>query len=122
MDSVRRLVSGSLPAVPKIDDSVQYTFIKEKLECGLVKSGTDYSFAFEFKNTGKKNLLIARAEHPCSCIELQWPQQAIRPGETEFIKGIFHAKEKGSFSKDIFIHTAFQQVPMKTVILTGSIF
>lgn len=122
LDSVKRINPVNLPVYSGTDDSIQYSFLKDKLDCGSIKKGTDYSFSFELKNTGKKDLLIARAEHPCSCVELQWPQQAIRPGETDFINGIFHAREKGSFSKDIYVHTASPQVPMKIIVLTGNVF
>jgi hypothetical protein len=104
------------------NDSLSYSFTKGKLECGSVKRGTDYAFAFEFRNTGKKELVIARAEHPCSCIELTWPPQAIRPGKTGLIQGVFHAREQGRFSKDIFVHATSSQIPMKTVVLTGTVF
>lgn len=121
IDSIKRISSGS-PIASRLNDSIGYVFFKEKLDCGQVKKGTDYPFSFEFKNTGKKELLIARAEHPCSCIELTWPQNAIRPGETGSIQGVFHARELGTFSKDVFVHATTAQIPMRTVILTGTVF
>lgn len=100
-------------------DSTAYAFSKNTQDCGIIKAGTDYTFSFEFKNTSNEVLLIAKAEHPCSCIELKWPQEPVKPGETSFIRGVFHVEGKGKFTKEIYVHAVSQKVPMKIIILTG---
>jgi hypothetical protein len=102
-----------------VNNDFRYSFTRDSLDCGAIKKGTDYAFTFELINTGRKDLVIAMADHPCFCIELQWPQKAIRPGGRDFIKGVFHAREKGNFLKKIYIHTVSPEIPMKIVTLTG---
>lgn len=100
-------------------DSLSFEFDQLQQECGLIKQGTDYTFSFAFKNTGKKDVVIAKADHPCSCIELQWPRQPVKPGATSVIKGVFHATEKGKFLKEIYVHPAGPNARMKIISLTG---
>lgn len=118
LDTIQ-LKESDLAGQDKGNDSITFVFNKIKQECGFIKQGTDYAFRFEFKNTGKKDLLIAKADHPCSCIELQWPRHPIRPGETSVIKGVFHAWEKGKFLKEIYVHSVDPNVSMKIISLTG---
>ncbi|THU34751.1 DUF1573 domain-containing protein [Niastella caeni] len=113
------LLADSLLPTTKAVNGITYAFEKDIRECGDIPLGTDYDFRFLFKNTGTKELIIANAEHSCSCIELQWPKRPIAPGQTGFITGVFHAGEKGKFKKEIYVHTPSPQVPMKIITLTG---
>lgn len=103
----------------KGNNSIAFVFDKSTQECGVIRQGKDYTFSFEFRNTGKNELLIAKADHPCSCIELQWPKHPIKPGATSVIKGVFHAWEKGKFKKEIYVHLTGPNMPMKIITLTG---
>jgi hypothetical protein len=100
-------------------DSIAYTFTNPDRECGLIKKGTDYPFSFTFTNTGTKDLIITRAEHYCSCIEMQWTQQPVKPGKTGTVSGVFHATDKGRFKKDIYVHVESAQVAMKVISIAG---
>jgi hypothetical protein len=111
--------SPNLSLANKGSDSIAYTFPNPDRECGLIKKGTDYPFSFTFTNTGTKDLIIARAEHYCSCIEMKWTQQPVKPGKTGTVSGIFHATDKGKFKKDIYVHVASTQVPMKVISIAG---
>jgi len=113
------LLQNNLPGQHKAADSTALVFDKTTQDCGIIRQGTDYTFSFEFRNTGKKDLQIAKADHPCTCIELKWPQHPVKPGESNAIRGIFHAGEKGKFKKEIYIHAASPGMPMKIVTLTG---
>ncbi|HEY0610521.1 MAG TPA: DUF1573 domain-containing protein [Chitinophaga sp.] len=113
------LLENSLANQHKGADSTTLVFSKSNQDCGIIKQGTDYTFSFEFTNTGKKDLQIAKADHPCTCIELKWPQHPVKPGATDVIRGVFHAGEKGKFKKDIYVHPASPGMPMKIVTLTG---
>ncbi|WP_298737730.1 DUF1573 domain-containing protein [uncultured Chitinophaga sp.] len=70
------LQENSLARQQGATDSASLVFNKISHDCGIIKQGTDYTFSFEFTNTGKKDLRIAKADHPCTCIELKWPQHA----------------------------------------------
>ncbi|MBW8683566.1 DUF1573 domain-containing protein [Chitinophaga rhizophila] len=102
-------------------DSVSYTFVETKHECGIINQGANYTFAFKFLNTGKKDVVITKAEHSCPCIELKWPDQPVKPGETGYIRGILHAEQLGRFSREIYVHTISSKVPMRIVVLNGQV-
>lgn len=118
LDSIPYSLGDSLHTITTTDE-IAYIFDTNSQECGTIAKGTDYNFHFAFRNTGTKELVIAKAEHSCSCIELQWPKQPIPPGGTGSISGVFHADEKGIFKKDIYIHTPSPKVPMRIISLTG---
>lgn len=113
------LLENALAGANNGSDSIAFVFNKSTQECGVIRQGKNYTFSFEFRNTGKNDLLIAKADHPCSCIELQWPKHPIKPGATSVIKGVFHAWEKGKFKKEIYVHLTGPNMPMKIITLTG---
>lgn len=96
-------------------------FSQETYLLDTISRGLDYTFRFEVKNTGSQPLMINKAEHPCSCIELSWPQQLLNTGESGVIKGVFHANEPGAFNREIYVHINNEQQPMHILHLKGTV-
>jgi hypothetical protein len=119
IDSIPLRTDSGFLAANKRTDSIAYSFANPSQDCGVIKKGTDYSFNFTFTNTGTGKVVIAKAEHSCSCIELQWPKQPVMPGQKGIITGVYHATDKGRFTKEIYVHVASPQVPMKVISLSG---
>lgn len=86
-----------------------------------VKLGSDVPFSFTFMNTGSQPLLIEKAHHPCNCIDLEWTRNIIATNDTGTIRGVFHANEKGTFYKEIYVHTNNTTSPMNTIVLRGEV-
>ncbi|MBU3675689.1 MAG: DUF1573 domain-containing protein [Chitinophagaceae bacterium] len=72
----------------------------------LVRAGEVVSTEFEFKNTGKQDVLIYDAKVGCGCTVPEYTSAPIRPGETGNIKVRFNSEGKTGFNdKSILVHT-----------------
>jgi hypothetical protein len=100
---------------------ISMQFDQEEQHYDHVKAGSDISFHFPFSNSGEDTLAIRKAEHPCDCIELDWTRGSIVSHDTGSIRGVFHARQKGPFNKEIYIHISSPEASMKTVRLKGVI-
>lgn len=72
---------------------------------GKIEYGNETSFLFEFKNVGKKPLVIQKVETSCGCTIADKPEQPIKPKETAYINVIYEADEVGKFQKSIKIYS-----------------
>ena len=98
--------NGSLPII---------TFEDTDHDFGRIIEGETVSFAFNFKNTGKSDLLIAEVSTSCGCTVPSYPKTPIRPGETGTIKVAFNSNGKRGFqTKNILVVSNTQ--PNTTVI------
>ncbi|MEI7663567.1 MAG: DUF1573 domain-containing protein [Bacteroidota bacterium] len=98
--------SGSLPSI-KFDD-IEHDF-------GRIIEGETVSYSFNFKNTGKSDLLIAEVSTSCGCTVPSYPRTPIRAGETGTIKVAFNSNGKRGYqNKNILVVSNTQ--PNTTVI------
>jgi hypothetical protein len=82
--------SGDLPVI---------TFENENHNFGTITEGEKVSYAFKFKNTGKKDLVISSAKGSCGCTVADPPAKPIRPGESGFITVTFDSQGRDGFNK-----------------------
>ncbi|OSZ79623.1 hypothetical protein CAP35_08950 [Chitinophagaceae bacterium IBVUCB1] len=61
---------------------------------GNMKEGEVVTYDFEFKNNGKKPLIISSANGSCGCTAPDYPHDPIKPGETGIIKVKFNSAGK----------------------------
>ena len=86
---------GSLPVI-KFED-IEHDF-------GRIIEGESVSYAFNFKNAGKSDLIIAEVSTSCGCAVPSYPKAPIRPGESGTIKITFNSNGKRGFqTKNILI-------------------
>ncbi len=72
----------------------------------LIRAGEVVSTEFEFKNTGKQDILIYDAKVGCGCTVPEYSSAPIRPGETGHIKVRFNSEGKTGYNdKSILVHT-----------------
>jgi len=72
---------------------------------GKIKYGNDATYLFEFKNVGKKPLVIQKLESSCGCTVADKPEQPIKPKKTANITVVYKADEIGKFQKSIKIYS-----------------
>ncbi|MES2703114.1 MAG: DUF1573 domain-containing protein [Bacteroidota bacterium] len=102
------------PPAPKADPNAgEFKFKEETHDYGEVMEGPLAEVDFEFKNVGKKPIVINEAHGSCGCTVPKWPQEPIMPGK----KGIIHVAyttqgRQGPISKDITINSNAKQSPM----------
>ncbi len=84
----------------------EITFEKESHNFGDVVAGEVLEYSFKFTNTGKRDLVISKAEASCGCTVPEWPKEPIKPGESRYMKVKFDSKGRpeGYTEKEIFVH------------------
>ncbi len=110
------------PAAPTVDpEAGKFKFNEETHDFGSVIEGPTAECDFEFKNVGKKPIVISEAHGSCGCTVPKWPTEPILPKH----KGVIHVTYNttgrvGIISKDVYITSNAQQSPMKLHI-TGTV-
>lgn len=61
---------------------------------GTATEGDKIVRNFRFVNTGKKSLVITKANASCGCTVAEKPESPILPGDTSFIKVVFNSQGK----------------------------
>lgn len=86
---------GSLPVI-KFED-LEHDF-------GRIIEGETVSYAFNFKNSGKSDLIIADVTTSCGCTVPSYPKAPLRPGEAGTIKVSFNSRGKRGYqTKNILV-------------------
>lgn len=93
-----------------------------EFDFGDIKQGEKIEHTFEFKNTGKSNLLIRKIHSTCGCTTVNPKSDIIKSGETSELKAIFNSAGKtGPQSKSIYITTNSPTNPVITLRLKGNV-
>jgi hypothetical protein len=66
---------------------------------------------YEFKNTGKSNLIIENIIASCGCTLAQWPKNHIKKRKKGIIKLTYNAGIKGTFYKTLLVESNAQNSP-----------
>ena len=103
-----------VPAAPAPDPNAgEFKFKEETHDYGEVPEGPIAGCDFEFKNVGKKPIMITEAHGSCGCTVPTWPHDPILPGG----KGTIHVDyttqgRAGMIMKDVTINSNAKQSPM----------
>jgi len=110
------------PATPAVDpDAGKYKFEEETHDFGEVNEGPLAEYDFEFKNTGKKPIVITDAHGSCGCTVPTWPHDPILPKQKAKIHVAYTTNGRpGQINKDVIITSNAQQSPMRLHI-TGNV-
>lgn len=87
---------------------------------GEIPQNIQVTVDFEFRNTGKANLVISEVKASCGCTATGYPKQAIKPGATAKITATYNAKAKGNFIKKIQVVTNTIE-GTETLIIKGTV-
>jgi hypothetical protein len=112
----------SVTATPPVDpDAGKFKFNEETHDFGEVPEGPLAEFDFEFKNTGKKPIVITDAHGSCGCTVPTWPRDPILPKKSAKIHVAYTTLNRpGPINKDVIITSNAQQSPMRLHI-TGTV-
>lgn len=103
------------------NDTTRVQMIDSVFAIGKIKEGENASFSYRFKNIGNKPLVISAANASCGCTVPEKPEQPIMPGETGYIKVVFHSKGRvGPIQKEVqVLSNAYPEIPV--LRLTGEV-
>jgi hypothetical protein len=91
------VVEDTLPKLPEIQfNSLVHDY------GNIYKNGNGVC-TFEFKNTGKADLLLTNVSSSCGCTVPEWPKEPIAPGKTSSIKVSYNTSRVGPINKAVFV-------------------
>ncbi|MEO8820269.1 MAG: DUF1573 domain-containing protein [Ginsengibacter sp.] len=100
-------------------DTTSVQLVDSVYDFGKTTEGTKVSHDFEFRNTGKKPLVIFSAKASCGCTVPEKPQEPVKPGETGIIKVVFNtASHPGPAHKTIVV-ASNAYPPFPVLLVTG---
>jgi len=79
---------------------------------GTIPQGSDGTYEFVFKNTGKEPLVLNNVRSSCGCTVPRWPKEPIKKGDKGAIKVSYNTRITGNFSKTISVYSNSGGVPV----------
>ncbi|MBQ3734445.1 MAG: DUF1573 domain-containing protein [Bacteroidales bacterium] len=95
-------------AQPKKNKKVktpEITFVKLVHDYGQIEQGANGECEFEFKNTGKADLILTNCRSSCGCTVPSWPKDPIPPGKKAVIKVKYNTQRIGQINKTITVES-----------------
>jgi hypothetical protein len=96
------------------------TWKSESIDLGEIPQSKPKEIEFEFKNTGKTDIIIKDAHASCGCTGTNFPKEPIAAGKSAKITATFNAANKGAFTKTITVTTNADEVP-KVLTFKGTV-
>lgn len=83
----------------------EITFVKLVHDYGQIEQGANGECEFEFKNTGKADLILTNCRSSCGCTVPSWPKDPIPPGKKAVIKVKYNTQRIGQINKTITVES-----------------
>ena len=77
------------------------TFKTLTIERNNIPYGSDETFTFTFKNTGKEPIIISNVQTSCGCTTAKKPEAPVAPKKSADISVKYDTKRVGQFTKTI---------------------
>jgi outer membrane protein len=107
---IMALVKMKLASTPNLTTTIQFEHTDINLGIGLEEKVIEYDI--KFTNTGNAPLTISSASSSSGSVKLQWPQKAIKSGESGIIKLTYDAvNSTGRFDKSIKVISNAKESP-----------
>ncbi len=89
----------------KIKKKPQITFEVTEHDFGTVDQGSDVSFDFMYKNTGKSDLIITNVKKSCGCTIPEWSKAPLKKKKIDMIHVKYDSKRLGVFRKTVTVQS-----------------
>ena len=93
------------PKKSKTVKTPEITFVKLVHDYGQVEQGGNGECEFEFKNTGKADLILTNCRSSCGCTVPSWPKDPIPAGKKGVIKVKYNTQRVGQINKTITVES-----------------
>ena len=94
------------------------TWKSETIDVGEIPQGKPKAIIFEFKNTGKSDVIITNVQGSCGCTTTNYSKEAIKAGESGMVTVAYNAANVGVFAKTVTVTTNADASP-KVLTLKG---
>jgi len=96
------------------------TWKSETIDIGEIPQSKPKDILFEFKNTGKTDVVISSVKASCGCTATDYTKTPIKPGETAKVTATYNAANKGAFTKTVTVTTSAEEAP-KVLSFKGTV-
>tara|TARA_B110000263_G_C15295068_1_gene505224 strand:+ start:1204 stop:1584 length:381 start_codon:yes stop_codon:yes gene_type:complete len=103
------------------ENTPEIKFIKEIIDYGEIKKGSDGIRIFNFINTGKSPLKINKVYSSCGCTIPKKPQEVILPGKEGEIQVKYDTNRIGPIRKTITVNSNASKSPIVILEIKGSV-
>ncbi len=79
------------------DGIASIEFEKSMHDFGRIIQGEKVTYAFKFKNTGTRNLIISDVSSSCGCTIPKYTKDPVKPGETGLLRVTFESDNRKGF-------------------------
>jgi hypothetical protein len=108
------------PVQPSVVAVSSITWTSEVIDLGEIPQGTPKTVEFEFKNSGKTNVIITDVKASCGCTAADYTKAPIKPGGNAKVAATYNAAAKGPFSKTLTVTTNAETTP-KVLTIKGTV-
>ena len=74
------------------------------------------SFTFTLKNTGDRPLVIRDVVSSCGCVEVEYPEEPVRPGHERELRVRYRAKSRGPVSQSMLVYSNAEKSPVRLYV------
>ncbi len=106
----------------ELENAPVASFESTKFDFGKINQREKANVKYNFKNTGKSDLILRKIRSTCGCTTVTPPSTVIKPGEESTIEAVFDAGvRKGKQHKVITVITNDPKHSQINLILTGEV-
>lgn len=91
------------------------TFKTLTIERSNIPYGSDETFTFTFKNTGKEPIIISNVQTSCGCTTAKKPEAPVAPKKSADISVKYDTKRVGQFTKTITVSSNVSEPIVLTI-------
>lgn len=77
----------------------------DTIDVGEIPQNKPKTIVFEFKNTGKSDVIISNAQGSCGCTATDYTKTPIKSGQSGTVSSTYNAAGIGAFTKTITVST-----------------
>lgn len=94
------------------------TWKSDTIDVGEIAQNKPKAIVFEFKNTGKTDVIITNVQGSCGCTATNYTKEPIKAGKSGTVTATFNAASVGAFTKTVTVTTNADASP-KVLTLKG---
>ena len=92
----------------------------ETIDVGEIPQSKPKAIVFEFKNTGKTDVIITNVQGSCGCTATDYTKESIKAGKSGIVTATYNAANVGPFTKTVTVTTNSEATP-KVLTLKGTV-
>lgn len=92
----------------------------ETFDVGEIPQNKPKVIIFEFKNTGKTDVIITNVQGSCGCTATDYTKEPIKAGKSGTVTATYNAANVGAFTKTVSVTTNADASP-KVLTLKGTV-